>query len=173
MVTQAELKDLLDYDLLSGEFRYKKDIPCAKIKAGDLAGYKIRSHTEYYLCIHIKGHLYRLSHLAFLYVLNRLPIKLVDHHNLNKLDNSWFNLREATAMQNSHNYPKPSTNTSGIKGLYYRKDGIQVRVMYNQKAYTAFFSLKKYQSFDKAKEKAISYLLELRNLLHKDFANHG
>lgn len=46
----------------------------------------------------------------------------VDHINRNKLDNRKENLRLATTSQNHANKPKQSNNTSGYKGIHWRKN---------------------------------------------------
>lgn len=45
----------------------------------------------------------------------------VDHRNLDTLDNSRTNLRVATPSQNAQNRGKSTRNTSGYKGVSYRK----------------------------------------------------
>ena len=45
------------------------------------------------------------------------PTDEIDHINGNGLDNTWQNLRKATRFQNMKNLKKPSTNTSGYKGV--------------------------------------------------------
>jgi len=49
------------------------------------------------------------------------PAYAVDHRNLDKGDNRWDNLREATRSQNMANTSLPSTNTSGFKGVIWSK----------------------------------------------------
>lgn len=47
-----------------------------------------------------------------------LPTELVDHKDLNPLNNQRYNLRLASAVGNAANRPIPSNNTSGYKGVY-------------------------------------------------------
>ncbi len=47
---------------------------------------------------------------------------LVDHRDQHTLDNRRANLRLATRSQNQHNRAINANNTSGFKGVHYRKD---------------------------------------------------
>lgn len=49
----------------------------------------------------------------------------VDHRNGIGLDNQKSNLRQSTQAQNSRNRKIPITNTSGFKGVYFRKDRVK------------------------------------------------
>ena len=48
--------------------------------------------------------------------------KIVDHINHNKRDNRKYNLREVTDSQNSMNKGIRSNNTSGVTGVYFKKE---------------------------------------------------
>ena len=48
--------------------------------------------------------------------------KNVDHKNRNRLDNRKENLRKATTTQQAQNRGLQSNNTSGVVGIYYRKE---------------------------------------------------
>lgn len=50
------------------------------------------------------------------------PVGLVDHVNREGLDNQRHNLRVVTVSQNAHNRKRNSNNTSGYKGVGWRKD---------------------------------------------------
>lgn len=56
------------------------------------------------------------------FVMNARGGVQVDHINLNGLDNQKENLRLCNNAQNSRNQGLRSTNTSGYKGVSYRKD---------------------------------------------------
>jgi hypothetical protein len=47
---------------------------------------------------------------------------LIDHINKNGIDNRKKNLRKASSLQNSHNRKIPITNTTGFRGVHWRKD---------------------------------------------------
>src|SRR5579864_2813990 len=49
------------------------------------------------------------------------PSHRIDHHDRNRTNNTWGNLRQATQSQNMANSPKRSTNTSGLKRVSWSK----------------------------------------------------
>lgn len=53
---------------------------------------------------------------------NPTPEELVDHINRNKKDNRLINLRNTTKSVNAFNCKIRKNNTSGITGVFYRKD---------------------------------------------------
>ena len=60
--------------------------------------------------------------MAHRFLMNPANDKLVDHINNNKADNRLCNLRIANKSQNAYNSKPRSTNTSGVPGVYFRKD---------------------------------------------------
>lgn len=68
-------------------------------------------------------------------VLNLSGSAQVDHEDRNGLNNQRRNLRAATHSQNQHNKSTPRNNTSGHKGVSWKKDvgKWQVRIMLNSK----------------------------------------
>ena len=118
-LTQQELKDLLSYDPVSGEFTWLKSIS-KRIRIGDSAGYS-NSNLDSYVFIRIFGTLYRAHRLAWLYVYGKWPDEDIDHIDRNKRNNAIANLREATDSQNLFNASVRSDNSSGVKGVSFSR----------------------------------------------------
>ena len=110
-LTQERLKELLSYDPLTGGFLWMVDR--GGKKAGDEAGCKKRT----YIVINVDDCSYRAHHLAWFYMTGEWPDPFVDHRDLNKHNNVWDNLREATKSQNQANIGLIKSNVSGLKGV--------------------------------------------------------
>jgi len=91
----------------------------------------------------------------------------VDHINGNKSDNRIENLRAATKAENCQNAKMPTTNTSGIKNVFWNKLRNKWAVALTVKNARKFFGL-----FDDI-ELAELVAQEARNKYHGKFANHG
>lgn len=126
-LTQERLKELLHYDPETGVFTWKVDRYCGKnynrlrTKAGDTAGclQSFGSGTKY-ITIRIDGRLYLAHRLAWFMITGEW-VPLLDHKDGDGENNRLDNLRRANKKQNSANSKKPSTNTSGFKGVYFSK----------------------------------------------------
>lgn len=114
ILTQQELKKNLKYDIETGIFtRYIASRKCFS-EAGSLKkGY-------IYICVLSK--VYAAHRLAWLYVNGEFPTSEIDHINRDKSDNRICNLREASHSDNSLNVGLSRCNTSGYKGVWFRKD---------------------------------------------------
>jgi len=117
-LTQEYLKEILNYDPETGIWTWKVRTACC-VHVGDIAG----TFNTPYRRITIGLQMYKASRLAFLYMEGSLPPPHldVDHRNRVKSDDSWTNLRLATAQQNSQNTPMSRRNTSGFKGVCWHK----------------------------------------------------
>lgn len=144
MITQARLKEVLNYDPLTGIFAWIKKT-CRKVVVGAVAGHVADSG---YVFIRIFGRLYRAHRLAYLFMTGEFPLVGIDHENTDKGDNRWLNLRPATKSQNAMNADAPSNNTSGVRGVswdsrdqkwhaYIAKDGKRINLGYFTKRETA------------------------------------
>jgi hypothetical protein len=111
-LTYARLREVVHYDPLSGEFTWLVTMG-SRAQKGQRAGCPGKGrHTP----LMIDKVLYKAHRLAFFYMTERWPHEL-DHIDLDKGNNRWANLREATRSGNMANTPKRSTNTSGFKGV--------------------------------------------------------
>jgi len=116
MLTQEQLKELLDYDPDTGHFAWRVDRGSAY--AGKRAGYL---NCYGYRKIEICGRAYAAHRLAWLYVYGEGPATDVDHIDRNKSNNSILNLRLATDSENVQNSNVRIDSTCGCKGVGWHK----------------------------------------------------
>ncbi len=130
-LTQEELKEILTYNAITGNFRWKESR--SNIKAGDIAGCK---RPDGYVSIRIDKKLYLAHRLAWLYTEGYFPENFIDHIDRNTSNNIRKNLREATNQCNIRNSKRRNDNASGITGIYWYKSKSQWRaqIMVNQKS---------------------------------------
>lgn len=99
MITQKELKELLEYDENTGIFTWNL-ANSNRIKIGDMAGvYRF----DGYLTIRINGKPYLAHRLAWLYIYGEWPKNQIDHINGIRDDNRITNLRNVTNRENHQN----------------------------------------------------------------------
>lgn len=132
-LTAERLREVLNYDPDTGVFVWRKregDDPHTRMWntrfAGEVAG-SIRK-SDGYRVIRIDVRLYLAHRLVFLFMTGKWPIADVDHINMNKVDNRWCNLREATQSQNNANTRKRKNNTSGYKGASWHGSGWRAQI---------------------------------------------
>jgi hypothetical protein len=116
MITADELKEELRYDPDTGYFYWLRSK--GGMRAGDRAGLLQPKGNR---TIGVRNGVYQEHRLAWLYVHGSWPKNQIDHINCNSSDNRIANLREATPFQNQGNTRLPKTNTSGFKGVWFRK----------------------------------------------------
>lgn len=109
------IKEYLAYNPDNGHFTWSKSNN-KKIKVGSRAD--INSNHGYKR-IQVCGKRYLAHRLAFVFMLGRFPINLVDHINLETNDNRWVNLREANYLQNQFNRGIRRSNTSGKRNVWW------------------------------------------------------
>ena len=164
VLSQQLLKELFNYDPVTGIFTWKVFRGGGSPKVGEVAG---SVNEEGYVKIKVAGKLRAASHLAWLYMTGELPEDRVDHKNTNPSDNSWDNLREATDSENSHNKRKYKCNTTGYKGVFIAPNGRQWHARIRNKGKLKFLG-----TFD-APELAHEFYCLAADLLHGEFANYG
>ena len=130
------VRRLISYDAITGGMvwkartadmfkrgRWSQEHSCAcwnSQNAGKTAG---TSNGSPYNRIVISGRTYLSHRIAWLYMTGDWPKGQIDHANMDKRDNRWDNLREATCAQNSCNVGARSTNTTGLKGVTKTRSG--------------------------------------------------
>lgn len=124
-LTACELRRVLDYDSSTGLFTWRESR--GSVVAGSVAGYVSKSNG--YVYVKVFSTLYLAHRLAWLHINGEWPGPEVDHTNRIRSDNRIENLREANPNQNKHNYSKPITNTSGVKGVQLEKGRTRYRAM--------------------------------------------
>ena len=117
LITYDELRRILDYDRESGVFRWK--VARVKARIGTEAG--TVSKTDGYRYITLNRRRYLAHVLAWLYVHGYYSENVIDHCDRNILHNWIDNLREISFVCNSRNAKLSKANTSGIKGVYQKR----------------------------------------------------
>lgn len=133
MLTQARLKELLDYDAETGAMRWRAPL-APRMKAGDTAGCL---NSQGYLRVKVEGKNYQGHRLAWLWVHGGWPAAELDHRNGIRDDNRMANLREVTHAENLQNERKARPHSStGILGIVRRRRGYQARITLLGQCYT-------------------------------------
>ena len=113
MLTQAELKQLLIYDPVTGVFTNKTTRNSRSV-AGDESGTLLNIG---YRQVTLNNKRYFLHRLAWLYVHGQFPDQELDHVNGNRADNRIDNLRLVSKKQNMENQCLRADNRSGYRGV--------------------------------------------------------
>jgi len=124
MLTQEELKRILKYDPITGQFRWKVKLS-NRVHVGDVASCKNKGG---YIVIRINYKLYRANRLAWLYMMGEWPKEHIDHINGTAYDDRWCNLRQVSRSQNLQNSKKKYCK-NGYKGTYKVGDKWYSRIM--------------------------------------------
>ena len=124
-LTQARLKELLDYNPETGVFTWKVTNSVRAVAGTQAVG--LDSYG--YVRIGVDKRRYKGHQLAFLYMVGVMPSGGVDHINGIKRDNRWVNLRESNQTINMHNlaFARSDNKTTGLLGTSVRKDNGKVR----------------------------------------------
>lgn len=122
-LTQEYLKQVFDYDPVSGILSYAKNMrPRGKI--GQEAGWV---NARGYRRVNLHGKEYAAHVLIWFWMTGSFPPQDIDHIDGNRSNNIWLNLRLASRSQNLRNQGKKTNNTSGFKGVTSRGNSHSVR----------------------------------------------
>ncbi len=156
MITQSELKELLDYDPETGVFIWKKKV-ANRVKIGDIAG--CLDISTGYIVFMIKGKRYRAHRLAWFYIYGEWPKDQIDHINHVRDDNRIVNLREVTRQENLKNASLSKNNKSDVTGVHWYKANKEWRaqIMVNGKYIHLGYFNDKHDAAMTRKEAEIKY----------------
>jgi hypothetical protein len=132
MIGAEFVRSILDYDSLTGVFRWKTRSPDSfdvtavftldhvankwnSEFAGTIAGHVNKSG---YRIIKINGSAFKAGRLARLIMTGEMPPDQVDHRDLIRSNDKFDNLRPANTFQNTANRRALRNNQSGIKGIW-------------------------------------------------------
>lgn len=112
LLTQERLKELLHYEPETGIWtRIKGGRGISRLgRAGCLKKHGYRT-------IDVDGVRYYEHRLSVFYMTGEWPDQRIDHRSTARAENSWCNLRPATAGQNTANRRINKTSTTGFKGV--------------------------------------------------------
>jgi len=116
-LTRDRLVELLEIDIEKGVFNWKHTMG-GKAKKGQKAG---AIGKNGYITIRIDQVDYLAHRLMWLYVYGAFPMLGIDHIDRDKTNNKPINLRLATPKQNGENKLLNSNNSSGHRGVFFRK----------------------------------------------------
>lgn len=107
------LRELFNYDSQTGVLTWRI-ARSNRIVVGSIAG---TVDKKGYLRVKINGTNYLVHRVIWKIFTGCEPPTFIDHSDLNKSNNVWGNLREATAAQNAYNSKLREGSASGVKGV--------------------------------------------------------
>lgn len=116
-LTRSRLCELLSFDTEQGVITWNHTMG-GKAKKGQVAGSLTQNG---YVAIRVDQHDYLAHRLMWMYVYGAFPILSIDHIDRNRANNKPNNLRLATEKQNGENRSLKSKNSSGHRGVFFRK----------------------------------------------------
>lgn len=119
---QRTLKSRLLYAPKKGVFYWVSPPQTHAELLGEEAGAIQRGPKPYHV-IQLDGVKYKRGRLAFMFVEGRWPKDCIDHINGDSVDDSWENLREATATENSWNHKTRAKKSNLPMGVRSNKSG--------------------------------------------------
>ena len=123
-LTAARLRELVDYDPLTGIFT-RKVRTAQRHQVGDRADYRVNTGSgEGYWDMMVDSQKRRAHVWAWLYMTGEWPKALIDHYDTDRGNNRFSNLREGTKTTNAENMRRARTdNRSGFLGVTSHKPG--------------------------------------------------
>jgi len=128
-LTQARLKELLDYDPDSGIFTWL--VSRGNVRAGTVIS---NTNKDGYICIKVSGKQYKAHRIAWLFVYGVWPKNEIDHKDTIRNHNWIDNLRDVTKSGNQQNLIKARCdNKTGLLGVSYHQGKYQSAIKIDRK----------------------------------------
>lgn len=174
-LTAEYAKECFDYNpdtgILTWKERPRHHFPTEhgwKVVNGARTGFVAGSlNDKGYLDVRINGRLLRTHRIIWIMHYGAWPVEFIDHINGIKTDNRICNLREATLTENNRNSGISSRNTSGVKGVRWHKGAGKWMVSIKKESKDHYLGL--FTSIHEAE----AAVIDIRNILHGDFARHA
>jgi hypothetical protein len=163
VIDYEELRRILDYNFITGEFRWRPR-PNLSVRKWSLAG---GINGDGYIEIKISRKRYLAHRLAWLYMTGEWPPIIIDHANGIQINNTWINIRAATISQNRCNSKRGPGNKSGYKGVTWSKRSKKWMAQIGWERKTFYLGV-----FDDPELAHEAYKIAAKNL-HGEFACFG
>lgn len=165
------LQECFEYNQRTGELRWRtrplhhfssaKNQAIFNVRwAGKLAGL-VSARGYRYIRLGRQGYL--AHRLIWKMMTGKDPRFTVDHKDTNKLNNRWVNLRSATRQEQKWNMTRPTNNTSGYKGVSWKRKNKSWCATINIDGIRQYIGL-----FATAKKASLAYQVAARKL-HGEF----
>jgi len=118
VITAERASELLSYNPITGEFRWRVDRPNG-IKAGDIAGH-VKQGRRW---LNLDGRRYASGRIAWLMATGHHPRGEIDHVDGDALNNALSNLRDVPRKMNARNKRLYRNNRTGYPGVKKRSNG--------------------------------------------------
>jgi hypothetical protein len=161
VLTSDEVREILDYNPDTGEFRWRKNHRLSGRRAGS-------PNSWGYVHIQINGRKYKAHRLAWLITYGELPEKDIDHLNNVRTDNRICNLRAVSRSVNIQNQTRGHRDSTskylGVSWDKHRRKWAAIIVL-NYKTY----HLGKFDT----EEDAYSAYLESKRRMHPGYVENN
>jgi hypothetical protein len=134
-ITADYVRSILDYDPETGLLTWKRRERVSRQWNTKYAGKEAGVLSLGYIKIRIEKRAYQAHRLIWLMMTGSWPKEQIDHIDMDRSNNRWVNLREASNAENMRNTKAHIDNSSGFKGVYFVNDRNKFRgsVMINGK----------------------------------------
>jgi hypothetical protein len=171
MPTRRRLLRLFAYDPATGDLIWRERPASDFVSAGEAkrwngryAGKVAGSQGDFGCLVTIDGVSYKAHRIIWRLLNHGLVPDIIDHRDLDRLNNRPDNIRPATHSQNEANRKLRRNNTSGYKGVYKHGNKFGVKIRYNR-------SVRFLGYFDTAEAASEVYQTEAVRL-HGEFARY-